>query len=57
MLAAMGLVLTVTAGLIVWIVLWSLDVKAIDAFLITIIIALVGATVRMLLPHFPGRRE
>jgi hypothetical protein len=57
MLAAMGLVLTVTAGLIVWIVMWSLDVKAIDAFLITIIIALVGATVRILLPHFPGRRE
>jgi hypothetical protein len=53
----MGLVLTVTAGLIVWIVMWSLDVKAIDAFLITIIIALVGATVRILLPHFPGRRE
>jgi hypothetical protein len=57
MLAAMGLVLTVTAGLVVWIVLWSLGSKAIDAFLITIIIALVGATVRMLLPHFPGRRD
>jgi hypothetical protein len=57
MLAAMGLVLTVTAGLVVWIVLWSLDVKAIDAILITVVISLIGATVRMLLPHFPGRRE
>lgn len=53
----MGLVLTITAGLVVWIVLWSLDVKALDAILITVVIALVGATVRILLPHFPGRRE
>ena len=32
---AMGLVLTTTFGLVVWIVLWALGAKAIDAFLIT----------------------
>jgi hypothetical protein len=50
----MGLVLTVTAGLVVWIVLWSIGVKSFDAFMITVVIAVTGATIRMLLPHLPG---
>jgi hypothetical protein len=53
----MGLVFTITVGLVIWIVLWSLGVKSIDAFLITTVVALLGVTVRMLLPHFPGNRE
>ncbi len=53
----MGLILAVTTGLLVWIVLWSLGAKGFDAFMITIVIALVGATMRMLAPHLPGRRR
>jgi hypothetical protein len=53
----MGLVLTTTFGLIVWIVLWALGQKAIDAFMITVIVVLVGATLRMLTPYLPGNRS
>jgi hypothetical protein len=53
----MGLVLTVTAGLVVWIVLWSVGAKSFDAFMITTLVALLGVTGRMLLPHLPGKRE
>jgi hypothetical protein len=51
----MGLVVAITFGLVVWLVMWALDVKALDAFIITVIIALVGATARMLVPHLPNR--
>lgn len=51
----MGFVFTVTAGLIVWIVLWALGSKSIDAFMITTVIILLGATAKLLVPHLPGR--
>jgi hypothetical protein len=47
----MGLVLTVTAGLIVWIVLWALGAKGFDAFI------LVGAAMKILSGYLPGRRS
>jgi len=50
----MGLLLTTTAGLVVWIVLWALGVKGFDAFMITTVLILVGATARILLPFLPG---
>jgi len=53
----MGLVFTITAGLILWIVMWALGSKALDAFMITIVIVLLGATARMLVPFLPGRNE
>lgn len=53
----MGLVLTVTAGLIVWVVLWSLGAKGIDAFLIASVIILVGASLKILSGYLPGRRS
>ena len=52
----MGIVLATTAGLIVWIVLWSLGAKAIDGFMITTVIVLLGATARMLVPYLPGAK-
>jgi hypothetical protein len=51
-----GLVLATVFGLIVWIVLWALGAKAIDSFLITVLVVVVAATVRMLAPSLPGRR-
>jgi hypothetical protein len=52
----MGLVLTVTAGLIVWIVFWALGTKGLDAFLLSAAIILVGASLRILSGYLPGRR-
>ena len=53
----MGLVLSITFGLILWLVLWALGVKAFDAFLLTMLIALVAATLRMIAPYLPGNRR
>lgn len=53
----MGLLLTLIAGLVVWIVLWSIGVLSIDAFLITIAMVLIAATVRIIAPYLPGNRS
>jgi hypothetical protein len=53
----MGVILASTFGLILWLVLWALGVKAFDAFLLTLLIALVAATVRMIAPYLPGNRR
>jgi hypothetical protein len=53
----MGLVLTVTSGLVVWIVLWALGAKGFDAFLIAAVIILVGASLKILAGYLPGRRS
>jgi hypothetical protein len=52
----MGLVLTATFGLIVWIVLWALGAKGFDAFMIATVIILIGATLKILTGYLPGRR-
>jgi len=52
----MGLILTTTAGLVVWIVLWSLGTTGFDAFMLVVAIVLVGATMRILARYLPGRR-
>jgi hypothetical protein len=53
----MGLLLAITAGLVIWIVGWALGLKSFDVFLVTALIILLGATVRMLAPFFPGRES
>jgi hypothetical protein len=53
----MGLVLAVTAGLIVWIVLWALGAKGFDSFMLATAIILVGASVKILAGYLPGRRD
>jgi hypothetical protein len=53
----MGFILTALTGFVVWIVLWALDWKAFDAFLITILIVLIGATARIITPFLPGSRD
>jgi len=52
----MGLFLTLTVGLIVWIVLWAIGVKSFDAFMITALMVVIAATLRMLAPYLPGNR-
>ena len=53
----MGLVLTTTFGLMLWIVLWAIGVKSFDAFLLTLGMIILAATVRMILPSLPGGRR
>jgi hypothetical protein len=53
----MGFILTVTAGLVVWIVLWALGATGFDAFMLTAAIVLVGATLKILSGYLPGRRS
>jgi hypothetical protein len=51
----MGLVVTTTFGLVLWIVLWAIGAKALDAFLIAAVVIMLGATARILAPYLPGR--
>lgn len=54
----MGLILSTTAGLCVWIIMWAtLPVSGFDAMLVAVAIILITIGVRNLLPHLPGRRE
>ena len=53
----MGLLLTTTAGLAIWIVLWAVGAKSFDAFLITMALVLLAATARLLTPYLPGGRS
>jgi hypothetical protein len=53
----MGLILTVTGGLVVWIVLWALGSKGFDAFMLSLAIILVGGSLRILAGYLPGRRR
>jgi hypothetical protein len=53
----MGLVLTTTAGLIVWIVLWAIGVKSFDAFLITLVLLIIGSAAHFVWALLPGNRN
>ena len=53
----MGVILTGTAGLCIWIVLWALNVSGFDAILLAIVMVLIAIGVRNLLPFLPGRRN
>lgn len=53
----MGLVLTATAGLCLWIILWSLKISGFDGMLIVIAAVVIAIGIRNLLPFLPGRGE
>ncbi len=55
--ALMGLALSATFGLILWIVLWALGIKSIDAFIVTALILLLTVVGRMVTPLIPGLRK
>lgn len=52
----MALVVTATFGLVVWIVLWALNVSGFDALLIGIVLVLIVTAARNVLPHL-GRKD
>ena len=53
----MGVLLTLITGLVVWVVLWAIGAKAFDAFLITLVMLVVAAAMRLLVPYLPGNRR
>jgi hypothetical protein len=53
----MGLILTATAGLCLWIVLWALNIKGFDGFMITVLMVVIAVAVRQLIPYLPGRGD
>ena len=53
----MGVLLTLIAGLVVWIVLWAIGAKSFDAFLITLVMLIVAAAARLIWPTLPGNRD
>jgi hypothetical protein len=52
----MGILLTLIAGLVIWVVLWAIGAKALDAALIPLLMLVIAVAVHMLTPHLPGRR-
>ncbi len=51
----MALVVATTIGLVLWIVLWAIGWKSFDAFMITTVIIMLGATAKILAPYLPNR--
>ena len=52
----MALTLWTTAALVLWIVLWSLGTKAFDAFMIPLLMIIIGAGLETLKNYLPGKR-
>jgi hypothetical protein len=52
----MALTLWTTFALVLWIVLWSIGAKAFDAFLLALLIIIIGATVESLKKYLPSKR-
>jgi hypothetical protein len=53
----MGLLLTVTVALVIWIVIWALGSSGLDAGLLALAIIVLGAAMRLLAGYLPGRRS
>ena len=53
----MGLLLTLIAGLTLWIVLWAIGVKGFDGFMLTVLMVLIAAAVRLVWGYLPGNRD
>jgi hypothetical protein len=54
----MGVILTATAGLSLWIILWATGLfGGFDGILVAGIMVLVAIGVRNLMPYLPGRRD
>jgi len=53
----MAYVITGTAGLCLWIVLWALNVSGFDAILIAVVMVLAVTGFRSVAPRLPGRKD
>ena len=57
----MGLVVTVTFSLALWVILWSIqttvNLTSFDSFMIAVTVMLLGVMSRAILRYLPGRRR
>ena len=53
----MGVFLATTVAMALWVVLWSLNVKAMDGFMLFLLIVLGAAIARIVGPYLPGNRQ
>jgi hypothetical protein len=54
----MGVLLTLIVALAAWIVVWGVGLmKSFDGFFVAMLIVLLAATGRVLLPYLPGSRR
>lgn len=53
----MGLVFATTAGLVIWIVLWSIGYSGLDSGLLALVVILLGASGRIAARYLPGGGE
>jgi len=52
----MVIFLSALTGLVLWIILWAIGVKGFDAFMLTMLITLIGVVVHVISPYLPGNR-
>jgi hypothetical protein len=50
----MGLVFATTAGLVIWIVLWSIGYSGLDSGLLALVVIVLGASGRIVMRYLPG---
>jgi hypothetical protein len=53
----MGLVITIAAGLCLWIVLWALNISGFDGMLIAVVMVLVAVAIQNVVPRLIGGRD
>ena len=52
----MALTLWTTFALTLWVVLWAIGAKAFDAFMLAVLIIVIGATIESVKRYLPSRR-
>jgi hypothetical protein len=53
----MVVLFTSVIGLCLWIVLWAMGIKAIDAISLVLILVALAVAIQHMLQYLPGRRE
>lgn len=52
----MAIYISALIGSVVWVVLWALAFKSFDAFMLMLLIVLVGCVIHIVTPHLPGNK-
>ena len=53
----MSIIVATATALVLWIVLWAIGTKALDAMLLALSIVVLAATARIAARHLPGHEE
>ena len=51
----MAMTLWTTAGLVIWLVLWAIGAKSLDAFLLAMLFPIIGMAIHILKRYLPNR--